>query len=49
LAEHSFSARYGYGGKLEATVEFLKLFYFELGEAADCFEFEKEFIAFTLW
>jgi hypothetical protein len=38
-----------YCGEFEATVEFLKPFYFELGEAADCFEFEKEFIALTLW
>jgi hypothetical protein len=49
LAEDGFSARYGDGGELEAPVEFLKPFYFKLGEAADCLEFEKEFIAFTLW
>jgi hypothetical protein len=34
---------------LEAAVEFLKPFYLELGKAADCFEFEKDFLAFTLW
>jgi hypothetical protein len=31
-------------------MEFLKPFYVKLGEAAaDCFEFEKEFLTFTLW
>jgi hypothetical protein len=33
---------------LEAAVEFLKPFDFELGEAADFFELENEFIAFLL-
>jgi hypothetical protein len=42
------SARYRDGGELEASVEFLKPFDFELGEAADCFEFEEEFVAFSL-